>query len=353
MGRNLAMEKKKLKIAFVNITQGAVERGAEVFVRELSGRLSKQHKVEVLAGGKRLPERWPVLWRAFLDWQGMAVFWWTLKQLPKILREKYEVVVPINGGWQTALVRLATWVYGGKMVVSGQSGMGWDDRNNLWCFPDRFVALSLEAKRWAMRANPLMRKKIDCVPNGVDLMIFNEEGKVLKKRKGKVVLTVGALTKTKRIGLVIKAVARIPEARLVVVGEGPLKDKVDQEGRELMGDRFELTSVEHKEMPGVYQSADVFVLVPWEREAFGMVFVEAMACGLAVVTIDDKTRRTIVGEAGVLVKRAEKIDELSVAIARALEIDWKDKPRKQASKFDWDRIANEYEKLFDSIVEEK
>ena len=49
--------------------------------------------------------------------------------------EKYDVVVPLNGGWQPALLRIITWVYGGKVVISGQAGMGWDDRNNLWCFP--------------------------------------------------------------------------------------------------------------------------------------------------------------------------------------------------------------------------
>src|SRR3990172_10808564 len=131
-----------MKIAFLNIYQDKVDRGAETFVFEVSFRLSKNHQVKVFSGGKNQQGRWPIIWRTFLDPRGIQGFFWTLKLLPQIWKEKFDIVVPINGGWQPAFIRLITWLYGGKMVVSGQSGMGWDDRNNLWSFPDVFVALT-------------------------------------------------------------------------------------------------------------------------------------------------------------------------------------------------------------------
>ncbi len=101
-----------MKIAFINIYQGAVERGAETFVSELCIRLSKNNRVEVLSISEKPKVRWPVLWRAYLDPHGLQTFWHTLKILPKLFKEKFEIVIPVNGGWQPALVRLATWIYG-------------------------------------------------------------------------------------------------------------------------------------------------------------------------------------------------------------------------------------------------
>src|SRR5689334_5023565 len=114
------MENKKLKIAFLNIYQGMVGRGAETFIDELSARLAKDHEVDVIAGNHPAYPRWPVLWRFYLDPSGIMVFLFTLKTIPQLLKQKYDVVVPTNGGWQTLIVRLVTWIYGGKMVISGQ-----------------------------------------------------------------------------------------------------------------------------------------------------------------------------------------------------------------------------------------
>ncbi len=56
------------------------------------------------------------------------------------------MVIPVNGGWMPAILRIVTWLYGGKLVISGQSGIGWDDRNNLWCFPDVLLHFLLMPK---------------------------------------------------------------------------------------------------------------------------------------------------------------------------------------------------------------
>ncbi len=338
------MAKKRLKIAFLNFSFGAVDRGAEVFVKEVSRRLEeKGYQVDILTAGRAYAPRWPILWRLFLDPQGIQICFFTLKNLSKIWREKYDVVIPIDGGWQPAWVRLATWLYGGKMVVSGQSGRGWDDRNNLWSFPNAFVAISNQLADWARKFMPFIQVKY--VPNGVDVKRFSSCSTKYKLKLVKpVVLCVAALEKDKRIDLTIRAVART-KASLLVVGRGSQEKALQELGSKFLGKRFQIVSLPFKKMPEVYRAANIFTFPTSSHESFGIAMLEAMASGLPVVATDDPIRREIVGKAGLFVDPTD-ISVYATALNKALEKDWSDKPRKQAEKFGWDIIASKYEKLF-------
>lgn len=336
-----------MKIAFINIYQNSVARGAETFVYEVSKRLKQKHSLTIISENNAKPStKWPFLWRFFLDPAGLMILLFTLKKLPLILKEKYDIVVPVNGGWQPALVRLATWLYGGKMVISGQAGMGWDERNNLWCFPDTFVALSSKAQKWAKKVNPAIRTVY--IPNGVDTRKFTPEGHSYKTRLPKpIILCVGALTKSKRIDLTIKAASRL-EASLLVVGDGDWKEKIESLGKRLLGKRFQLTKVSFSHMPEVYRTADVFTLASEPFHAFEIVLVEAMASGLAVVANKDEIRREIVGRAGILVDPTNT-QAYAIALENAMRLKWGKRPQNQARKFDWDKIADSYEALFKKL----
>jgi glycosyltransferase involved in cell wall biosynthesis len=333
-----------MKIAFLNIYQGKVGRGAETFIKELSQRLAVDFKVDVIAGNKGAFPRWPVLWRFFLDPTGLNILLFTIKSVPQLWKNKYDIVIPSNGGWQVLIVRLITWLYGGKVVVSGQSGIGWEDRVNLWSFPNYFVGTSSRAVNWAKRVNPLVKSVY--IPNGVDTKRFVPQctpHNINLERP--IILCVSALTKSKNIDLVIRAVSMIDNISLLVVGDGYLKDEINYLGRRLLNNRFELKTFSHDQMPGVYGCADVFVMVSSEREAFGIVYAEAMASGLPVVARNDEQRREIVGNGGILVDNPENVDELAQALRRAIATTWGDKPRKQAEKFDWKKIAMQYKQL--------
>jgi glycosyltransferase involved in cell wall biosynthesis len=279
-----------------------------------------------------------------VDYWSRKIFWFTFKSIPRIWKEKYDVVIPLNGGWQPAIIRIITWLYGGKMVISGQSGIGWDDRNNLWCFPNAFVAPSSKALSWAKKVMPIVKSFY--IPNGVDLERFKPEGKKLITELIKpVILCVGALTEQKRIDLVIRDVAKLDNASLLVVGKGELEDSLCKLGQELLGERFELISAPYEDMPQVYRCADIFTLVSKSSEAFGNVFVEAMASGLPIVAREDEQRREIVGNAGLFVN-PENSEEYAKTLEKVLKTNWEDKPRKQAEKFSWDGVAEQYENLF-------
>lgn len=305
-----------MKIAFINIYQNKVFRGAETFVAELSMRLARNHKIDIL----------------------------TSTDMLRIWKEKYDIVIPTNGRLQSFAVRLVTWLYGGKMIISGQSGIGFDDRLNLYSFPDRFVALTDYQLNWAGKKNPFV--KAVKIPNGVDTKKFHS----VKTRLpgGKRVLSVGALEKNKRHELTIKAVSKIDGASLKIVGKGSEEENLRRVGRKLLGDRFEMISLPHSEIQSVYRSADAFVFptVPWE--SFGIVILEAMACGLPVVANNDPIRREIVGGAGVLVDPTNT-DKYAEAIDYALSVDWGNKPTEQAKRFNWDIIAEKYEDLLKNL----
>lgn len=342
------MAEKRLKIAFLSYSQGVTNRGAEAFVKELSNRLTDRNQVDIFTENKKLSERWPILWRFYLDPQSVSVCMFTLKNLMKIYRQKYDVVIPINGGWQPALMRIVTWLYGGKLVITGQSGKGWDDRNNLWCFPDTFVALSDRLYKWAKKVNPFI--KVVKIPNGVAVEKFskNHTNKNFKLEKP-IVLTVGALDDWKRIDLTIQAVAKLKKGSLVIVGDGDKKEYLQNLASKLLPTRHIFIKANPDEMPEIYRACDLFVFSTSPDESFGIVLLEAMASGLPVVATDDPIRAEITGDAGILVDPTDT-NAYAKAIKNALSKKWGNKPRKQAEKFNWNNIAKQYEKLFLDFV---
>lgn len=306
-----------MKIAFLNKFQNKVFRGAETFVFELSKRLSKNHEVDIISRVN------------YFD----------------LLKKKYDVIIPTNGRWQAIAVRLITWLYGGKVIISGQSGIGFDDRINLYTLPDVFVSLTDFQTGWAKRTNPFI--KITKIPNGVDLGKFTFKGLPLQGRR--TILSVGAFTNQKRLDLVIHAVAKLEDVNLVIAGGGgDLKDELEKLGNKLLGSRFKIISVPFEKMPEVYRSADVFTLPSASSESFGNVLVEAMASGLPVVATDDPIRQEIVGNAGIFVDPTDT-EAFADAIQKALNSNWSSKPRNQAKKYDWDIIAGQYENLLTSL----
>jgi glycosyltransferase involved in cell wall biosynthesis len=307
-----------MKIAFLNKYQNKVNRGAETFVYELSKRLSKNNEVDVISN----------------------------ISYSEIFKRKYDIVIPTNGRFQAFVIRIITWLKGSKMVVSGQSGIGFDDKLNLLSFPDIFIGLTSFQSDWAKKFNPFV--KVETISNGVDLNIF--KGEALKDVRN-VIVSAGAFTKEKRHSLTIDAVSKLQKVKLVIVGSGgDLKNEIYTYGLEKLGkERFEVLSVNHEKMSEIFRNANVlaFPSVPWE--SFGIVLVEAMATGLPVVATNDPIRCEIIGDAGILVDPTDT-NKYAKALEKALETKWGDRPRAQAKKFSWDKIAEKYEELFKKIL---
>ncbi len=338
-----------MKIAFLNYYQNGVNRGLETFVNELSDRLTKKHEVLVLPSPLDARPTFTQLTlprRFFLDPSSLKVAVWTLKSLPTLARFCPQVVFATDGGWQALVCSLYCRFFGAKLVIVGQSGPGWDDRWNLLLKPHLFVALTNRQLEWAKGAT-IWKQDFALIPNGVDLDQFKPAGKKVKlDLENPIIMMAAASTPDKRVEQGIRAVAGLSTGSILLLGQGPLDESINKLGYKLLGKgRFLHMSVKHKEMADYYRSADLFSLCSIGSEAFGIVYLEAMASGLPCVATDDASRREIVGGAGIFVKDPDDTDEYAKAIEKALTKKWGNTPRHQAEKFSWDEIAAKYEKI--------
>lgn len=141
------------------------------------------------------------------------------------------------------------------------------------------------------------------IPHGVDLSRFRSDVATdFRTQHGIpqdafVVISVGAVSYGhKRMDYVVKEVAAVKDAYLLVLGqETPDTPEIMALGQRLMGDRVVFTKLPHNELPKAYAAAHVFTLGP-VFEAFGIVYVEAMAMGLPVICSNPKNQRAIVKE---------------------------------------------------------
>lgn len=353
-----------MKIAFLTLYSGLLERGVETFVREVGNRLAKNHKVVVFQSGPaKGNEKYEVVQVEipldqskkdtsgagrnlfFLDYQSRVNLKFAFRVLPKLWRENFDVIIPTDGRWETVVCRILSLLKRKKLLISGQSGPGYDDRWNLLWRPSVFIALTSQSKKWAEKAGFGVR--VVAIPNGVDVEKFNPL--IQPKRidlPRPIILCASALSASKRIDLTIKAVAKLKGVSLLVMGDGQLTEELAKLGKSLLGDRFMLAKATHEEMPHYYRAADLFTMVSVPWEAFGIVYVEAMASNLAVVATDTEARREVIGDAGLYVDPTD-INEYAKALEKAFKTDWDNKPRKQAEKFSWDKIAKKYESIME------
>ena len=360
-----------MKIAFLSFYSGVVSRGVETFVHELSnGLVNLGHDVTVYQVGKELANaKYKTISIPIdVDWENSGSYttflnYYSLKikkfthMVLKVIDKDTDIIFPTGSQWQSVLCSIWAKWNKKKIIIAGQSGPGLDDRISILTFPNRFVGLTNFQKEWANRVNPLVKSVK--IPNGVSLEDFKFQGSKLDlKMERPVILCVSALSDWKRLDLVIKAVSRLKKGSLLLVGSGSQKNRLQELGDQLLPGRFKIMNFTHNEMPKVYRSADIFTFatVPWE--SFGIVLVEAMASGLPIVASDDPIRREIVDNAGFFVDPSNT-KEFASLLEKALNINWKDsqsltklglgEPRKQAEKFSWLKIAEQYEKLFNSL----
>jgi glycosyltransferase involved in cell wall biosynthesis len=134
---------------------------------------------------------------------------------------------------------------------------------------------------------------VEVVPNGIDTSRFTPDGPTSDRLPDgePVVLFVGRLVEGKRPGDAVAALDRLrethPDARLVVCGDGPLREELGDEvaERDLSSAVTFLGHVPYDEMPAVYRGADALVL-PSRAEGLPRTVLEALASGVPAVVSD-------------------------------------------------------------------
>lgn len=211
------------------------------------------------------------------------------------------------------------------------------------------------------------------VPEGRFQTIYNGAGfrecplELLDRHKEKTDITIfccGNLYGRKDIPLLVQAFAAIseefPGAQLRIAGDGPDRGRISKLVESLScQDRIHLLgSIEHSAVQDEMRSADIFALVGW-AEPFGVVFLEAMASGCAVVVSADAGVAELLqhGETAMLTQPRD-LDSVVTAL-RTLCNSWKMRRRiaeaghrLYAESCQWQHRAMEYKELLESVVAE-
>jgi glycosyltransferase involved in cell wall biosynthesis len=225
----------------------------------------------------------------------------------------------------------------------------------IWQRAAALVACSEGLKSRALKFLP--SADVTVIPNGVDLERFSpaDPGPGDAGSGPLRLLTVGRLSATKRMPLLIEAVELLLrqgcEVRLTVVGGGALKADLEQIVTQhglSNAVRF-LGRVESEEMPRVYRRHDIFVSASMQ-EGMSNAMLEAMASGLPIVTTRCEGVDELIADDGIVVDGSDPV-HLAQAIG-TLAADHETcrrmsmAARKQAEKFTWGSVAERYLALY-------
>ncbi|GHE87172.1 glycosyl transferase [Amycolatopsis deserti] len=215
----------------------------------------------------------------------------------------------------------------------------------------------------------LPRSRMSVAPCGVDLERFTPDGPVAPRGNLHRIVSVGRLVPRKGFATAIAALPAVPGAELVIAG-GPERGRLadDPEAKRLMelaqrlgvADRVRLLGqVTRDEMPSLLRSADLVVCTPW-YEPFGIVPLEAMACGVPVVAaaVGGLIDTVVDGVTGELVP-PKRPEALAATLRRLLG----DPAQREAygiagcdrarSRYSWDRIAIDVLRIYEKALGDK
>jgi glycosyltransferase involved in cell wall biosynthesis len=188
------------------------------------------------------------------------------------------------------------------------------------------------------------------VPNGLDTRIYRQTA--TPKDEVPTLVVVARLKAYKRTDIAIRTLAivreQVPAARMIVIGEGDERARIERLARALNQPVTFLGHVLDPEKVSWLNRAHV-VLCPSEKEGFGLVALEAMACGTPVVASDVAGHRDVVPDGVGLRVPVRDPAAMAEAVVRVLTApDLRSELTRQALKFasgfSWDGAAKAVER---------
>lgn len=227
---------------------------------------------------------------------------------------------------------------------------------------DVVVATSRYSRERIVQAYAVPASRVAIVPELIDLRAWRETGPSPLEADPPTILTVAHLYPRKNLGVLLKAYARLRDAgtpfQAWVVGEGPcrrawerLRDALDLKDRVTF-----LGTIPRRDLLERYRRSAIFCL-PSRQEGFGIVFLEAMACGKPVIAARAAAVPETVaeGETGLLVD-----PEDPTALAHAIEGLLRDPDlrramgkagRRRVERYRADRVAASFLAMVQSVLD--
>ncbi len=187
---------------------------------------------------------------------------------------------------------------------------------------DKIITVSKEIQKIFEYEYGIDKRKIRTIYNSIDLERINslkreklfESEELFNSKKIIKFITIGRLREVKGYKNLIDAFSlvkeQVPNSKLIIIGEGPLKGELEKKIKELaLSDDVLLLGLKRNPMKYLIKS-DIFVLSSL-REGFPVALLEALACGLPIISTDCETGpREILdnGRYGLLVKVMDEVN---------------------------------------------
>lgn len=215
-----------------------------------------------------------------------------------IERERFDVLhfhEPLMPALPITMLRMSTTANVGTFHAFAHSNVGYfygrPFLQPYLAHLHRGIAVSEPARAFVNRYFPDYPLRV--IPNGVDVDTYRPGlAPIRHLRDDKLnILFVGRLEKRKGLGDLLRAYramkARVPRSRLIIVGDGPLRGRVESfVTRHRLPDVVMAGFVPDSVKPRYYSSADIFCAPATGAESFGIVLLEALASGLPVVATE-------------------------------------------------------------------
>ena len=196
---------------------------------------------------------------------------------------------------------------------------------------------------------------------GLELNLW-EDGHNIRKELGInendfVILSVGRLEKNKNCGVLIDAVNKTKDTKIVFCGDGEDRELLQEKAlRSGIAERV-LFLGNRKDMSNIYHSADCFVLASY-REGLSRSIMEAMACGLPCVVSDIRGNRDLIDSKGGFLFNPDDADALAESInkihdSKVLQKQMSIHNSEKVKLFSFDTVVKEIISIYQEINEQK
>jgi Glycosyltransferase len=220
--------------------------------------------------------------------------------------------------------------------------------------PVKIISVS-EHTTYKLKNELNSKKLIFTVPNGIE---FEDITKIRPSKEKSDIIFVGRLVSYKNVDVLIKSIKIvkeiIPKIKFLIIGDGPEKNTLETLTQKLNLEaniKF-LGFIENNgDIYALMKSSKVFIL-PSTREGFGIVVIEANACGIPVIIIDhkDNAAKGLIEEGrNGFICQLDK-DEIAGKTIRILKnhsnLEMKKVCIDSAKQYDWNKIVDEIEEVF-------
>lgn len=218
---------------------------------------------------------------------------------------------------------------------------------------NKIIAISEETKKNLVKTLKVPKKKVVIVENGVN---FDKIQKIKPSKEKSDLIFCGRLNEHKNVDVLIKSIAEIKKKnskiKCIITGDGPERKSLEKLAKDLKLEKnvsFKGFIDKSEDVISLMKSSKVFVL-PSTREGFGISVIEAMSCGLPVITTNhkDNASKDLIanGKTGFVCKLDKKTFTLNIEKALLSYKKMKKDCLKNGEKYDWDKVIKKFEGVY-------